>query len=140
MIPRIDSARQYYKQTGKVISWELLGGLTHLLNHTLVITSSVNLINYIGVSKDATHSGSDARMIPHKTRKVLTQCAFDINHELNHPPFIIRDARFEKENKKIMATSVFTTIESIFLRLIFGDFKGLKNSLIKRFSNKNKKA
>ena len=102
---------------GKVISWEHWVGLTLILNDMVTIVPNKNMIRYIGISQNATHTTSDSRLLPHKIRNVLMQEAYESEKEIKHPPFIIRDKKFEnKSNKALHYLPGFAKLEVAFLK------------------------
>lgn len=133
LIKRAYAVRETDKRIGKVSSWELLCGLSCALQGRLCITPKVNMIKYIGITEDATHCVSDAKLIPGKIRKVLTQPFHEIEGELKHPPYVVRDRIFEQKNIDALKSSrFFSKCESIFLKIRYGRIDLLKQALKRR--------
>lgn len=84
----------------RVSSWELLVGSVAELNGSLTITPKKNLIKYNGITEDATHCYSDAMLLTKKIRKVLTQCSYELDLPIKHPPYIVRDKAFEHADRE----------------------------------------
>lgn len=101
MIKKLVKAKEFDVLENKIHSWEILVGTTAMLNASLTITPSKNLIKYNGITRDATHCYSDEMLLPKKTRKVLTQSAYEIDFPLHHPPYIVRDKGFEMADRKV---------------------------------------
>lgn len=87
---------------GMVCSWENWVGLTQILYDMVTIAPKQNLIRYIGITYNSTHTTADARCLPYKVRKVLMQDVHEFKGEIKHPPFIVRDTLFEKLSSNIM--------------------------------------
>lgn len=108
------------EQTGLNNSWEYVVGIVLILNNMLTIVPSVNMIKYIGISENATHTASSPALLPHKISKVLTQPAFDIDYNnIKHPPFILKDSRFEKKSSESMKYPPYVaSIEVMFRKIL----------------------
>lgn len=88
--------RKREENAGKVLSWEQWVGLTLAVYDMVTIAPKQNLVHYIGVTENATHSTSDPRCLPYKVRRVLFRAVHEIEGEIKHPPFEFRDKTFEK--------------------------------------------
>lgn len=121
------------EETGKVPSWEYLVGMTMVMNDMLAVTPTRNVVKYLGISQDATHCMADAKLLPHKTRRMLTQPAWELNDPIRHPPLVLRDAEFERqERKSFRASPLAAHGEALWLKLRYGEFGLLKESLLRR--------
>ena len=130
------SIREKEIAQGKIISWEHWCGVTLILYNMVTIVPKKNMIRYIGISQNATHTADDPKLLPRKVRNVLTQKAYESEEIISHPPCIIRDSKFEKLSKKSMYSfPVFSKFEHIFLILRYKGFKQiliiLKNKISK---------
>lgn len=115
--------------TGKITSWEHWVGLTLILYNMVTIVPKKNMIRYLGISENATHTTADPRLLPHKIRQVLTQEAYDLEGEISHPPFIIRDNRFEGlSNAAMRYPPGMAKMEAAYLRLKYRGLSGLLKS------------
>lgn len=129
-----------HKQSGKV-HHESISASSMFLNSRLNIVPTKNMISNIGVSENATHAVSDAKMLPRGIRKIFNMRTYEIEFPLKHPKYVIEDVEFRKRLYRIMANghpiiSIFRRFESIALRIRYGDFKRLwqsfKNKINKR--------
>lgn len=113
---------------GKIVSWENWAGLALALNNMLTIVPKKNMINYIGISQNATHTTDDPRLLPHKIRNVLRQNAYETDGIIYHPAYIVRDTKFEKlSNKSMSCVPIFAKLEHI-IRVL--RYKSLKEALV----------
>ncbi len=135
IVERAKTAKANDDKKGIVTSWETYISTTMCLNNGLVITPSRNMISYIGVSKNATHSYDDVNLLPRKIRKMLTQDAFEMAFPIKHPPFVVRDTMFEEMEGKVFKPGkrLAAHIESAWLKVIHGRwdliFAALKKKL-----------
>lgn len=117
---------------GKITSWEHWVGLTLILFNMVTIVTKKNMIRYIGISQNATHTTDDPRLLPRKIRRVLMQEAYEVEKNIEHPPYIIRDKKFEKLSNEAMTYHFGASkIEAAFLRL---KYKGISGLMEKRKS------
>lgn len=78
--------------------WEPIVGYRTLLNSGLCIYPTVNMIENVGVSANATHAPKDIRQLPKTIQKMFTTKSNDIQFPLKHPPYVIEDYHyFEKQ-------------------------------------------
>jgi len=112
--------KQSNESTGINTSWEYVCGLPLILNNMLTIVPSVNMIKYLGISENATHTASSPKLLPHKVAKVLCQPSYDIDYDaIKHPPYIIRDAYFEIKSCKAMKYPPYIArIEVLFRKML----------------------
>lgn len=94
--------KEQEENSGIVVSWEWWTGLTLIFYDMVTIASTRNLVQYIGITHNATHTSSDERVLPHKVRRVLMREVHELEGEIKHPPFIFRDTRFEKLSMDLM--------------------------------------
>jgi hypothetical protein len=125
-----------HKESGKA-HYESILGSSALLNSRLNIVSTKNMISNIGVTENATHSVSDLKMLPKGIRRIFNMKTYEIEFPLKHPPYIVEDVKFRKRLYRIMAKGhplikKYRKIESILLRIKYGDFQGLRQSLINK--------
>lgn len=90
--------RKREAEAGKVIAWENLWGLSMIFHNQLAISPRVNMVQYVGITANATHSPESIQYIPRAIRRMFTQPAHDISLPINHPPYIVRDLEYEKKD------------------------------------------
>lgn len=90
------------EEAGFVTSWEMYLGMAMCMNGSLTITPSKNMVQYLGVSSNATHTPDNELLLAPKIRKVLTQKANEVTFPLRHPPFVVRDRNFEYQEARSM--------------------------------------
>jgi len=120
--------------------YEAILGANALSNSMLNIVPTQNQISNIGVAGNATHSVSSLKMMPKGIRRIFFMPTYELEFPLRHPPYVMEDVRFKKELDKVMGRGFFRKryrkLESICLRLYYGDFKGLWRSLKRRFEKR----
>lgn len=122
-------------QLGRVLSWEkLVGGVTQL-SSSLTITPTRNLIKYNGITENATHCYADEMLLTKKVRKVLTQCSYEIEIPLFHPPYMVRDTDFEKMDRKAI---VYKNRLLVKVELLFNILKAKRFDIIFKKLRKKK--
>lgn len=126
--------KELQEKLGRIYSWEFLVALACRTEERLAIAPAVNMVNYIGITEDATHCAADPRLLPRKIRKVLTQPAYDIEFPIKHPPFILRDEKFEKLSAEMIHLNPFLSKAEVFFRKLFFARGELKKSIMRRFS------
>lgn len=122
-------------EENKIISWEHLMTLTQLLSHSLTITPSINMINYRGISQNATHTYAKPELLVSRVRTVVTQPAFELKFPLKHPPYVVRDRNFENKDYLVFwkRNRILEPLESIFLKVKYGRFDLLIAAVKRRF-------
>ena len=124
---------------GKLTSWSTQYGLAAILNSPLIIVPKVNLMTNIGLSAESANSVSSLKMVPRRQRPLYNLKLYEMNFPLKHPKYIVDDHEYDKLVNNFMnppkIIALFNKIESIILRLIYGDiksvFKGIKRRLNK---------
>ena len=116
--------------------YESILGANALSNNMLNIVPTKNLISNIGISQNTTHSVSDLKMIPRGLKKIFFMPTYEIEFPLKHPTFIIEDLLYKKKLNKAMGNGFFISkwqmLESLFLRIRYGDFRGIYHSIQRR--------
>lgn len=74
--------------------WEHIVGFHTTLNSGLVIYPTVNMIENVGVSSNATHAPDNIEELPKDIQKMFTTQAEEIEFPLKHPPYIIEDYHY----------------------------------------------
>lgn len=132
----IGNLRRHHS-AGKAYYESVLSTSMHL-NHRLNIVPSRNMISNIGITANATHSVSDIRMLPKGIRKIFHMQTYELDFPLKHPPYVIDDTEFRNRINRIMGKGhpfirYYRRLSSLFLRIKYGDYKGLKKSLLRLF-------
>lgn len=111
--------KEQEKNEGIIVSWEWWLGLTLIFNDMVTIAPTRNLVQYIGVTHNATHTTSDARLLPYKVHRVLMREVHELEGEIKHPPFFFRDTRFEKLSMNSMKYPPFVKRAEVGLRKLW---------------------
>ena len=120
IIRKMINVRENDIKNGHVTSWETLVGFVLLAYHMLAITPKKNLIKYIGISENATHSYSDPRLLLGRVSKTLLQPEHELNMPISHPRFVIRDLVFEKLSSKTMkSVPIIDNVEVCIRKMLF---------------------
>lgn len=129
---------EHYRKCNKegVAYYEAILGANALSNSMLNIVPTKNQISNIGVTENATHSVASLKMMPKGIRRIFFMPTYELEFPLRHPPYVIEDIKFKKELDKVMGYGFFRKryrkLESILLRIRYGDFKGLWKALKRR--------
>lgn len=126
-----------HHRSGKAYYESILITSMHL-NHRLNIVPAKNMISNIGITENATHSVSDIRMIPKGIRRIFFMETHEVEFPLKHPPYIIEDVEYGDRLHRIMGKGhpfvrYYRRFASLFLRLKYKDFNGLKKSMLRLF-------
>lgn len=133
----LERSKRVNEKLGKVTSWEIFVGGASELNDSLTITPTKNLIKYNGITENATHCYSNELLLSNKTRKLLTQSAYDLDFPIKHPPYIARDKEFELKDRKAIVYK-FKIVAKI--ELFFNIIKaGRWDIIFKKFKRKSKR-
>lgn len=121
----------------KLSSWSFQRGLNMFFNNGMIIVPKKNLVSNIGITENSANSPGEMKLIPRGLRRLYNMKTYDVSLPLKHPTYIINDVRFKKKQDRIMGVShpVINTMrlmESIFYRIIYGDFKSLLKGLKRR--------
>jgi len=112
--------KQTNSKLGIMTSWEFALGIVQIMNNMISITPRLNLIKYIGISENATHTESDPRLLSRKMQKLLLQPAYEMKEPFNHPPFIVRDTEFEIKSRKAWhQRRKIVNVEALIRRALF---------------------
>lgn len=74
--------------------WEHIVGFHTTLNSGLVIYPTVNMIENVGTSANATHAPDEIAELPKDIQLMFTTKAEEISFPLRHPPYIIEDYHY----------------------------------------------
>lgn len=123
----------------KLSSWSTQFGIKQLLNSKLIIAPKMNLMCNIGLTEESANSVSNIKFIPRGLRPLYRLKLFEIKFPLKHPKYIFNDIEYTKRVDKLMRPNniirFFRKLESIFLRIIFGDkdiYRKIKRKIFKK--------
>ena len=74
--------------------WEQIIGFRTTMNSGLVIFPTVNMIENVGTSANATHAPDDIAELPKEIQQMFLTRANDIEFPLKHPPYVIEDYHY----------------------------------------------
>ena len=77
--------------------WEDIVGFSTTLNSSLVIYPTVNMIENVGTSVNATHAPDNIAELPKKIQEMFLTKAEEIEFPLKHPPYVIEDYHYIKK-------------------------------------------
>lgn len=130
------SKKQILDNGGKLTSWSTQFGAGQILNSKLIIAPKVNLMSNIGLTAESANSVSNIKFVPRGLRPLYQLKLYEMEFPLKHPKYVFNDIEYCHKVDRLMRPNKFIAkyrkIESIFLRIIHGDFK----NLIKRFKKK----
>lgn len=82
--------------------WEHIIGFRTIMNSGLVIYPTVNMIENVGTSANATHAPDNIAELPKEIQQMFITRAEDISFPLKHPPYVLEDYHyFEKVMKHL---------------------------------------
>jgi hypothetical protein len=136
-IPFVEKIRQENLKTKRVNSWEYAIGIAKILNSSLIITPTKNLISNIGLTNDSTHAVNQINKLDKITQNLFFKKTFKINFPLIHPKYVIRNFEYEKKHSKQFKTTKLRCIESVIRRVYYSSNKERK-LLFEKFVNKMK--
>ena len=112
-------------KNNKVNSWEYAMGIAQILNSSLIITPTENLVSNIGLTEDSTHTVNQLNKLNKQTQKLFFKKTFEIDFPLKHPKYIIRNFDYEKRHRKLVGSNKIVLFyrkgNSIFRRLYFSN-------------------
>ena len=109
------------RNTGKAY-WEEIVGYRTLLQSGLIIYPSVNMIENVGTSQNATHAPDDICELPKEIQMMFCTRAEDISFPLKHPPYVIEDYHYYDKMRQRLNPSftkrVSRKVEHTFRRIL----------------------
>lgn len=104
--------------------------LNQYLNSGLTIVPKRNMINNVGVIDDSTHFSGNIAMLPKGYRRVFTMNRYEIESAIRHPKYVIEYVEYKERSYRIKAwgypcIKLYRFIETLFYRLLYGDFKNV---------------
>jgi len=129
-----------HRASGKA-HYESIMGAAAILNSRLNIAPKRNLISNIGIGENASHGTSNLKMLPRGIRRIFFQEPQELAFPLKHPSHIIEDLQYRKSVEKILGYGgpfrrLARFSESLFLRVLYGDFRNLFKGLKRRLTLK----
>lgn len=104
---------------------ESAGGFSMLSQNRLLVVPTRNLVTYIGVTEGATNSPADVRLLPRRTRRMLTLVGGETEFPLRHPSHVVRDYAYERELQNSRIQEFREIAERRLLRLRYGGLRWL---------------
>ena len=124
------------KRGEKMSSWSTQFGVNQILQSGLILVPRVNLMTNIGLTAESTNSVGSIKMIPKGLRPIYQLKNCELEFPLKHPKYVINDNEYCKSVQKIMKPNSFVLfyrkIESVWLRLIYGDWNSLGKAIKRR--------
>ena len=103
----------------------------------MIIAPTKNLMSNIGLTEESANSVGNIKLVPRGLRPLYQLKLYELDFPLKHPKYVINDIEYCREVDKLMrpnkAISMMRKIESIFLRVVYGDFGSLKKGLQRKF-------
>lgn len=88
----IDIAKERRKEG--IPYWEHIIGFRTTLNSGLVIYPTINMIENVGTSQNATHAPDDIAELPKEIQEMFVTRAMDVEFPLKHPPYVLEDYHY----------------------------------------------
>ena len=116
----VEIAREQRK--GGFPYWEKVIGFRTTLNSGLVIYPTVNMVENVGTSENATHAPDNIAELPKEIQQMFITRAEDIEFPLKHPPYVIEDYHYFEEMMSHLSPSfrrrVWRKIEHAYRKLM----------------------
>lgn len=77
--------------------WENIIGMRTTLHSGLVIYPTVNMVENVGTSANATHAPDDIEELPKEIQQIFITRAEEVEFPLKHPPYVIEDYHYFDE-------------------------------------------
>lgn len=128
-----------HSKSGKA-HWETIVSFSQLLNNRLNIVVTKNMVNNIGVGENSTHTDIPFNQMTSKLKKLYSVPVFEIKHAIKHPPYIVPNIQFIQEYQKLLGSnqpfhlSIYNQLNSMFKRLIHGNYKSIVRGINRRIS------
>lgn len=94
--------------------WEHIVGFRTMLQSGLVIYPSVNMIENVGTSFNATHAPDNIAELPRDIQSMFTTRASDISFPLKHPPYVIEDYHYFDNIMRHLHPNIFRKVSRKF--------------------------
>lgn len=116
----INEARQH--RIEKIPHWEHVLGISTALNSRLIIYPTVNLVENIGTSINATHAADHIEELPMDVRAFFETKSMELAFPLRHPKYIIEDYSYKKKMMDVLqpgfVRKLKRKLERVFLRFL----------------------
>ena len=124
-----ESGKEYYES----IFWASM-----LLNSSLAIMPSKNLVNNLGLSDDSTHFSGNMKTTPKAYRKIFTMKRYELDFPLGHPRYVVENVDYKKRVYKVNAwghpmIKISRSLEELWLNLRYGNFSLIAKAVKRRF-------
>ena len=124
------------QQRKTLSSWSTQFGSNRVLNSQLYIVPKVNLMTNIGLTSESANSVSNIKLVSHGLRPLYRLKLYDMEFPLKHPKYVMNDIEYSRKVDKLMRpkkpVAFFRKAESVFLRMVHGEFASLKKGLKRR--------
>lgn len=129
-----------HQKTG-VEYYESIFGANLMLTSGLCIVPTKNMIHNIGFTGGAVHYSSPLKQMPKAVRRLFEMGTYDVEFPLVHPQYVIEEVSYKERVYKIMGWNhplikLKRKMETLFLKLLSGDFKGILIAF-KKFLTRN---
>ena len=109
-----------------------------LLNSSLAIMPSRNLINNLGLSADSTHFAGSMKTTPKAYRRIFTMKRHELEFPLKHPKYVVENVVFKERLYKTNAwghplIKMSRSLEELLLNLRYGNFSGIFKAMGRRW-------
>lgn len=91
-----------YGRPNSIPSFELVSGLTSVLNSSLVIVPSCNLIHSLGISENSGHSVDHSWKLPKSIRRMFSMQTYTLRFPLVHPKYVVCDVLYDEMVRTIL--------------------------------------
>ena len=130
---------QRHKKSGNP-HWETIVSFNQILNSRLNIIVAKNMVNNIGIGDNSTHTELPFNQMPRKLKRLYTVPVYELQGNLKHPPYVVANKDFYIQYQELMGNNltlphkVFLQANSVFLRLIHGNFKSILKGIQRRLN------
>lgn len=127
-------ALRKHKEQGSPI-YETVFWSRNVLNSSLAIFPTRNMIRNGGISDDAAHFAGELKTIPKRLRRVLTMKSYDLKFPLKHPKYVMEDVSYKNRVYRIMGwgkyswIKLFRSLEELIYNLRYCNFKRIKEAI-----------
>ena len=127
----VETCRQ--RNASGIAYYESIMGAHAKTQNRLNIIPAKNMISNIGNVGESTHGVANVELLPKGIRRIFNMKTYDYEFPLKHPPYVMEDLVFLKNQNRIMAEGYplvrgYRRVVSVFYRVRSGDF-----SMFKRF-------
>ena len=125
-----------HSQSGKEY-FETIYWADMILNSSLAIMPTRNLVNNVGMTADSTHFSAELKMMPGRLRRIFTMPRYELTFPLKHPKYVVEHVEYKDRRYKVMGwnhpwTKIGYSLEELWLNLKAGNFSFIGKSLTRR--------